>query len=113
MAAQMDVRLFRWNQQKIRIRLCPQGAEIGVQFVEPKIGEIVRMTIAVEVHDHRRVDAHRFQNRLERRHPLEPIGHRLNRVGEMPMRAQRLVSVERSKAIAVRKPEHVHQRGLR
>ena len=45
--------------------------------------------------------------------PVEPVGHRLNGVRQMPVRAERLVAVERSKAIRVGVAEHVRERRLR
>jgi hypothetical protein len=83
-----------------------------VQFFETDAGEIGRMAVAVEVHDDGGVDAHRLQHRLERRRPLESVGHRLDGVGKMPVRADRLVSIERAEAIAVRVAEHVRERGV-
>ncbi len=101
------------NQQEIRIRLRAQRGKVRVQLVETQIGEIVRVPVAVKVHDHRRVDAHRLQHRLERRRPVGAVGDRLNGVGEMPVRAERLVSVEGAKAIAVRVAKHVCKRRFR
>ena len=69
-AAEVHVRFLRRNQQKVRVRLRLQRPEVRVELVEPHVGEIGGMAVAMEVHDHRRVDAHRFQDRLERRRPL-------------------------------------------
>ena len=60
-----------------------------------------------------RVDAHGLQHRLERRRPLGTVRHRLHGVGEMPVRAQRLVSGEGGEAIAIGVAEHVRQRRFR
>ena len=97
MAAEMHVGFLRGNQQKIRIGLGLERLEVGVQLVEAEIGEVGGMSVAVEVHDDRGVDAHGLQNRLEGRRPLGTVRHRLHGVGEMPVRAQRLVSGERGK----------------
>ena len=97
MSAEVHVGFLGRNQQELRIGLRPKRAEVRVEFLETHIREIARVTIAVEVHDHRGIDAHRFQHRLERRRPIESIRQRLNRVGKMPVRAQGLVAVERRK----------------
>ena len=109
----MHVRFFRGNQQKLRIGLRLERLEVRVELVEAQIREIGGMSVAVEVHDHRRVDAHGLQHRLERRRPLGAVRHRLHGVGEMPVRAQRLVSGECGESIAVRVAEHVRQRRFR
>jgi hypothetical protein len=113
MSAEMHVGFLGGNQQEVRIRLGPQRLEIRVQFVEPQIGEIVRMAIAVKVHDHRGVDAHRLQDRLEGRRPRESIRQRLLGVRQMPVRAERLVARERGKAIRVGEAKHVSEGRLR
>ena len=112
MAAQVDVRFLRRNQEELGIRLRFQRAEIRVELVEPKIGEIGGMTVSVEVHDHRRIDAHGFQHGFEWRRPVEAVRHRLHGVGEMPMRAQRLVAGKCGKSIAIGVAQHVRQRRL-
>ena len=71
------------------------------------------MPVAVKIHDHRRVDAHRLQHRLERRRPLWTVRHRLDGVGEMPVGAQRLVSGEGGESIAVGVAQHVRRARLR
>ena len=89
------------------------AAKVRVQLVETQIGEIVRVPVAVKVHDHRRVDAHRLQDRFERRRPVGALCDRLNGVGEMPVRAERFVSVKCAKAVAVRVAKHVCKRRFR
>lgn len=113
MPAEMHIRFLGRNEQELRIRLRLQRAEVGMQLLEPYIREIPGMPVAVEVHDHRRVHTHRLQHRLERRRPPEPVRHGLDGVRKMPVRAQCLVSLERSKAIRVRVTEHVRERRLR
>ena len=108
----MHVRFFCGNQQELRIGLRFERLEVRVELVEAEVSEIGRMPVAVEVHDHRRIDAHGLQHRLERRRPLGPVGHGLHGVGEMPMRAQRLVSGERGESIAIGVAKHVRQRRL-
>ncbi len=113
MAAEMNVRFLRGNQQKLRIGLGLERLEVGVQLVEAEIREVGGMSVAVEVHDHRRVDPHGFHDRLEWRRPFWAVRHRLHGVGEMPVRAQRLVSGERGEAIAIRVAQDVRQRCFR
>ena len=109
-AAKMHVRLFGRDQQELRIGLRLERAEVRVELVEAQIGEIGGMPVAVEVHDHRRIDAHGLQHRLEWRRPLEPVGHGLHGVGEVPVRAHGLVSGERGKSIAIGVAQHVRER---
>ena len=109
----MHVRLFCGNQQKLGIGLRLERLEVRVELVEAQVREIGRMSVAMKVHDHRRVDAHGFQHRLERRRPLGAVRHRLHGVGEVPMRAQRLVSGERGESIAVGVAKHMRQRRFR
>ena len=108
--AQVDVRFLGRNQQELRIGLGLQRAEVRVELVETQVGEIGGMPVAVEVHDHRRVDAHRLQHRLEWRRPLEAVGHRLHGVGEVPVRAQRFVAGKRRESIAIGVAQHMGER---
>ena len=98
---EVHVGLLAGNEQEVRIGLGAQRAEVGVELVEPQVGQVARIPVAVEVHDDRRVDPHRLQDRLERRRPVEPVLERLHRVGEVPVGAQGLVAVEGPEPVAV------------
>src|SRR5688572_26000853 len=71
------------------------------------------MSVAVEIHDHRRIDAHRLQHRLEWRNPFGSVCHRLYGVRQVPMRAERSVAGERREAIAVGVSQHMRKRRVR
>ena len=108
--AEVHVGLLAGDEQEVRLGLRAQGAEVGVELVEPQVGQIARVPVAVEVHDDRRVDPHRLQDRLERRRPVEAVLDRLHRVGEVPVGAQGLVAVEGPEPVAVGEREHLVER---
>ena len=112
MPAEVHVGLLARDEQEVRVGLGAQGAEVGVELVEPQVGQVARVPVAVEVHDDRRVDPHRLQDRLERRRPVEPVLERLHGVGEVPVGAQGLVAVEGPEPVAVGEREDLVERRL-
>ena len=66
----------------------------------------------MKIHDHGDVDSHVAQHGPEIRNPRRVLGHRLHRVGEMPVRREGLVTWQRGERVAMRVslhgPKRVH-----
>ncbi len=112
-AAQQHIGFFRRNQQELRVRLLAAHAVIGGQLLEPQVGEVLRVTVAMEVGGDSGVDAHVFEDLRERRNPVLALVESLNRVAPMPVGRQRLVSRQRRKTVAVREAKDVFERRFR
>ena len=113
MSAQDHIRLFRGNQEELRIRLPAAHPVIGVQLLQAQVGQVSRVPVAVEVARERHVDPHIFENLRERRGPILALIEGLYGVPPMPVGSQRLVSGKRGKPVTVREAKDILQRRLR
>src|SRR5437879_2077113 len=109
----MDIGLFGGHEKKLRIRLSPAGPEVRVEFLRAHVGQVARMAVTVKIHDDGSIDAHIFEDRLERRRPVESFLEGLYGVGEMPMRGRDLVAIQWREAIAARVAQHFGKRTAR
>src|SRR5687767_11016395 len=98
----MYIGLFAGDEEEAAIGLRTAKTVEACELFEAGCTTVAGMPVAVEVHDHSRIDSHILKYWFKWRRPFLAVLHGLNRIRDMPMRGKRFVALERRKAVAMR-----------